>query len=253
MKFSAVALSRWLSCFVWITALAAQVSAQVLTIQVGAPPPPDTPLVNHGDQWRYRKGNTEPQADWKIAVDSDLDGTTWLTGPGGFGYADGDDATVLSDMLGGYNTVYIRKSFDILPPIDASRRVILTMDWDDGFVAYLDGSNVVRSPNVTVETPLFNSATVTGQNHEAFGGGGAAPTSYDLGPAGSLLAPGSHVLAVHGLNSDPASSDFSLIADLRHQYLLGIEAADDPQWRRIDVKVRRPASTVKARAGYFGG
>ena len=45
----------------------------------------------------------------------------------------------------------------------------------------------------------------------------------------------------------------SLIADLRHPYLLGIEAADDPQWRRIDVKVRRPASVVKARAGYFGG
>jgi Ca-activated chloride channel family protein len=45
----------------------------------------------------------------------------------------------------------------------------------------------------------------------------------------------------------------ALIADLRHQYLLGIEAADNPEWRRIDVKVRRPAITVKARAGYFGG
>ena len=45
----------------------------------------------------------------------------------------------------------------------------------------------------------------------------------------------------------------ALIADLRHQYLLGIEAAGDPQWRRLDVKVRRPASVVKARAGYFGG
>ena len=45
----------------------------------------------------------------------------------------------------------------------------------------------------------------------------------------------------------------SLVADLRHQYLLGIEAAEDPQWRRLDVRVRRPASKVKARAGYFGG
>jgi Ca-activated chloride channel family protein len=45
----------------------------------------------------------------------------------------------------------------------------------------------------------------------------------------------------------------ALVSDLRHQYLLGIEAADDPQWRRIDVKVRRPAITVKARAGYYGG
>jgi VWFA-related protein len=45
----------------------------------------------------------------------------------------------------------------------------------------------------------------------------------------------------------------ALVADLRHQYLLGIEAAEDPAWRRLDVRVRRPASVVKARAGYFGG
>lgn len=45
----------------------------------------------------------------------------------------------------------------------------------------------------------------------------------------------------------------SLIADLRHQYLLGIEAADGPAWRRLDVRVRRPATVVKARAGYYGG
>ena len=44
----------------------------------------------------------------------------------------------------------------------------------------------------------------------------------------------------------------TLISDLRHQYLLSIEAAADPEWRRLDVRVRRPA-IVKARAGYFGG
>ena len=44
----------------------------------------------------------------------------------------------------------------------------------------------------------------------------------------------------------------TLISDLRHQYLLSIEAAADPEWRRLDVRVRRPA-VVKARAGYFGG
>jgi VWFA-related protein len=45
----------------------------------------------------------------------------------------------------------------------------------------------------------------------------------------------------------------SLVADLRHQYLLGIEAAGSGEWRRLDVRVRRPATVVKARAGYFGG
>jgi hypothetical protein len=74
---------------------------------------------------------------------------------------------------------------------------------------------VRRSPNVAVADPLFDSATVAGQNHEASAGGGPAPTAYDLGAAGALLAPGTHVLAIHGLNAALSSTDFSLIADLR--------------------------------------
>ena len=45
----------------------------------------------------------------------------------------------------------------------------------------------------------------------------------------------------------------TLVAELRQKYLLAIEAASDHEWRRLDVRVRRPASVVKARAGYFGG
>src|SRR3989442_15635212 len=45
------------------------------------------PLVNHGDAWRYSKGNgSGPQSNWKTVADSGLDGT-WLTGNGGVGYA----------------------------------------------------------------------------------------------------------------------------------------------------------------------
>ncbi len=195
-------------------AVALPTSAQILTVQVGAPPPPPTILVNTNDTWNYRKGNSEPQADWRTAIDGDLD-VTWATGPGGFGFADNDDATVLNDMLGNYTTVYIRKSFEIPADADTSRRVILTVDWDDGFVAYLDGAEIRRSPNVAVADPLFDSATVAGQNHEAHGGGGPVPTSYDLGSVGALLAPGTHVLSVIGLNAGAASSDFSIIASLR--------------------------------------
>lgn len=195
--------------------IAISASAQVITVQVGAPPPAPTPLVSHGDTWSYRKGNSEPQVDWKTSSDVSLDGT-WLAGPGGFGFGDDDDATVLNDMEGSYSTVYIRKSFEIPAGVDANRRVILTMDWDDGFVAYLDGVEVRRSPNVAVANPLFDSITVAGQNHEASAGaGGLPPASYDLGSVGSLLPPGAHVLAIHGLNAGAASSDFSLIADLR--------------------------------------
>jgi Ca-activated chloride channel family protein len=45
----------------------------------------------------------------------------------------------------------------------------------------------------------------------------------------------------------------SLVNDLRQQYVLAIEAATDREWRRLDVRVRRPSARVKARSGYFAG
>jgi hypothetical protein len=45
----------------------------------------------------------------------------------------------------------------------------------------------------------------------------------------------------------------NLIDELRQQYVLSIEAASGPQWRRLDVRVRRPSTIVKARTGYFAG
>jgi VWFA-related protein len=45
----------------------------------------------------------------------------------------------------------------------------------------------------------------------------------------------------------------SLIDTLRQQYVLAIEAANGREWRRLEVRVRRPSATVKARSGYFAG
>ena len=45
----------------------------------------------------------------------------------------------------------------------------------------------------------------------------------------------------------------NLIDELRQQYVLAIEAANGGEWRRLDVRVRRPSTMVKARSGYFAG
>jgi hypothetical protein len=45
----------------------------------------------------------------------------------------------------------------------------------------------------------------------------------------------------------------SLVDELRQQYVLAIEAASVNEWRRLDVRVKRPSAKVKARSGYFGG
>jgi len=44
-----------------------------------------------------------------------------------------------------------------------------------------------------------------------------------------------------------------IVGDLRQQYVLAIEAAVEREWRRLHLRVKNPAVTVKARSGYFGG
>src|SRR5688500_9645035 len=67
------------------------------TLTIGAAPIPPTALVVHSNNWRYLLGTNAPQADWKTTTDSALN-QYWFTGPGGFGYEDGDDNTLLTTM-----------------------------------------------------------------------------------------------------------------------------------------------------------
>jgi VWFA-related protein len=54
--------------------------------------------------------------------------------------------------------------------------------------------------------------------------------------------------------TETAVAASSLVGELRQQYVLAIEAASaGREWRRLDVRVKRPSATVKARSGYFGG
>ena len=53
--------------------------------------------------------------------------------------------------------------------------------------------------------------------------------------------------------TETAGAARGLIGGLRLQYVLAIEAANTREWRRLDVRVKARAATVKARSGYFGG
>jgi hypothetical protein len=181
------------------------------------------PLVSRSDTWRYHKGTNAPATNWQTIADASL-GSQWPSGPGGFGYGDNDDATLLTDMRSNYSTVYIQRTFQVTNDLGTNLHVLLVMDWDDGFVAWLNGTFITNALSPTapgVEPAYTDTATAT---HEASGGGGAT-MQYDLGPASAVLPPGTHILAIMGLNeSRDGSSDFSLIADL----VLGVPPPPPP-------------------------
>lgn len=104
----------------------------------------------------------------------------------------------------------------------------------------------------SIDVPVYVVATVPSSEQREMVQDGARKVSIgaDLRDLAEWTG-GRFVFA--STSAETVTAAASLVADLRHQYLLSIEAASDPAWRRLDVRVRRPASVVKARSGYFGG
>ena len=161
----------------------------------------ETVLVfQEGDEWRYFKGSSLPPDGWDLST---FDDGQWLSGPTGMGYGDGDDNTVLSDMRGNYFTVYMRKIFNVDEP-GSIGSMTLNVDYDDGFVAFLNGNEVARagvSPGQDNSTPAAN--------HEA-----GTAEAFDLSSAIDDLLTGSNVFAIEVHNTTLNSSDLSMIPEL---------------------------------------
>ncbi|HNR99142.1 MAG TPA: lamin tail domain-containing protein [Planctomycetota bacterium] len=162
-------------------------------------------LVVKGEAWRYFKGTREPSGGDLRWTQVGFDDSAWLEGPSGFGYGDGDDATVLDDMRKGYTTVFARKAF-VLPDPAAARALTLRIDYDDGFAAYLNGQRIAAR-NAPAGTPLA-SWTATASREAG------TPESIDVSGALGFIRAGENVLAVVGLNRTIDSSDASLAPEL---------------------------------------
>ncbi len=183
---------------------------------------PPLPIVA-GNTWKYFKGTVAPPSTWRAVG---FDDSTWLSGPSGFGYADNDDATVLSDMINTYSAVFIRRKFNITNPATVTQ-LTLSVDYDDGYVAYINGVEVARSASMggTVGTPPAFNALATG-SHEASGGDSSPQPVEVTHPSPSVLVAGANVIAIQCHNNTIGSSDFSLIPALSATAVECVVAAD---------------------------
>jgi hypothetical protein len=148
-------------------------------------------------------GTSAPPAEWR---DLGFDDSSWLSGPTGIGYGDGDDATVLRDMRGKYTTVFMRRTFD-LADASAVKALELAVRYDDGFAAFVNGTRVAASG---ADRGIGHRSTAS-RNHEA----GGFETFDITALARGALKSGENVIAIVVLNTKAGSSDLSMVPTLK--------------------------------------
>lgn len=160
-------------------------------------------IIDWGDIWKYRLGTSEPPIAWK---NLEFDDQSWLSGPSGFGYGDNDDSTVVPITT---NSVYIRKTF-FIENLNTVNLAVLHVDYDDAFVAYLNGIEIARENIGTVNIPptFDQSATTYTEPLIVFGG---RPNAYTIQNIQSILQNGENVIAIQVHNYGTNSSDLTLI------------------------------------------
>ena len=144
--------------------------------------------------------NGAPTLGWTL---EDFDASDWEVAPSGFGYGDRLDiiGTVLDDMEESYVSVYLRHTFEI-ENLAGINSMAFNMDYDDSFVAYINGVEVARR-NLEGSPPPFNE--LAGTNHESTGAFESIPL-LDI----DSLEEGENILAIQVHNTTWSSSDLHL-------------------------------------------
>ena len=124
-----------------------------------------------------------------------------------------------SEMMGQNASAYIRLPFDVDDPADV-QTLQATMNFDDGYAAYLNGQ-LVGSQNAP--EPLTYDGTAVEKT-------GLATTAIDLTPYRGVLRTGENILAVQGLNASMDDTEFLIQPVVTGRVLQGesIEAFDIP-------------------------
>jgi len=171
--------------------------------------PVDSQTINHwemvvaaSDTWHYFPGNSEPAANWSSA---DFNAGSWSSGPGGIGYADGDDGTTISPVP----SVYLRLNFNIVDISNISW-AILDVDYDDAFVAYLNGHEIARANIGTIGIrPSYNTYSTIDHEAKMYNGGIPERFIIQKDTIAKYMVQGANVLALQVHNANATSSDLS--------------------------------------------
>ncbi len=212
-----------------------------------------THLVPESHEKRaFMPTNNSLAASW---MQSDFNDQAWPKGNLGAGY---DNNSTYEDLISSdldfqnsvnrndTESIYMRVEFEI-ENLSSFDRLELGMRYDDGFVAYLNGTEIVRAnaPGSAGSLVAWNaSASSSHSDNEA-----VIFQAFDVSSAVEHLRTGKNVLAVHGLNVNATSSDFLIWPTLT---AVSIEEDPDAPTNQQAIPYTGPiqlsdSTTIKAR------
>ena len=159
---------------------------------------PPTTIIPAGATWNYFKGTSEassPTSAWRQLGFNDL---SWLTGGLFIGYGENFIVTNLSDMQGGYTSVFLRKEFNVSNAGNISN-LKLDVIYDDGFNAWINGVSVLPPINVAAVEMLYDDTANGALENLDW-------NEFNLPAPSGYLVDGNNVLAIQLFNASLSGS-----------------------------------------------
>lgn len=180
--------------------------------------------------------NNTVDATWRNPAFNDSD---WTTATLAMGYH--NQRSFATDLVGGtdikalmYNKakgIYVRVPFNV-PSKAFARGMALKVKYDDGFILYLNGTEIARR-NVG-GTPAWDSLASTNRPLADVG----IVETIDLTPYLNLLQNGNNVVAIHGCNNKINDIEFLIAPQLT------IDVAGSPYYKNVVKGSALPAAQL---------
>jgi hypothetical protein len=170
-------------------------------------------LVRVGETWRYNRGFSEPSPGSFAWAEPAFNDDSWPAGSSGFASDAYYSGTYIRDAAGCVS-LYYRNTFTLADPTRV-QCLVLRIDYQDAFVAYLNGREIARAgaPGQPGQPVPFDAPV----GYHAAG----VPVELDASQAIPFLTPGENVLAIQGLRSVQWGFGFSLTAELLANFIRG--------------------------------
>jgi hypothetical protein len=165
--------------------------------------------IRENDATKYLIPSSPVSDQW---IQNDFNDSSWLNGSFGIGYGDGDDVTIVPN---GTISVFTRTTFTI-DDLSTVEKILMHIDFDDAFVAYINGVEVHRE-NISGDTPVAYNVESNNYTEPRLVFNETLP-SIDLDNFISALVEGENTLAIQVHNYNSNSSDITLIPFLSIGY-----------------------------------